>query len=258
MSVATRDLVDRAEAVGEAARAVAAAHAARGGSGPGGADPEQLVDRLLRLFEVLERLEAHEGRAREGEPSADRPGGAPLEPAEIGELGDYGLQLLGGLGAWASSLSLEQARGVLEDCALAVARWVAGRAGAVHHLEPVVNVLAARANATRDPAEVAHLSDVMGELADAAAPTIKSDLDKTQPGRPWRVLNLNRAIAATRSHDTDRMERAFEELVRNLPEDAPGFFEEGMQQMDAVGYPREVRAVMERYHRRYTQGEGLH
>jgi hypothetical protein len=43
------------------------------------------------------------------------------------------------------------------------------------------------------------------------------------------------------------MEHAFEELIRNVPEDAEQFFKQGMQQMEALDYPEHVRAVMTRY-----------
>jgi hypothetical protein len=43
------------------------------------------------------------------------------------------------------------------------------------------------------------------------------------------------------------MEQAFEQLLIRLPEDAAGFFREGLQQMDIIGYPDHVRRVMEKF-----------
>ena len=54
------------------------------------------------------------------------------------------------------------------------------------------------------------------------------------------------------------MEQAFALLTRHLPEDAARFFTEGMQQMDALDYPEHVRAVMAKYHRRWTLDRSLH
>jgi hypothetical protein len=54
------------------------------------------------------------------------------------------------------------------------------------------------------------------------------------------------------------MEAAFDVLTRKLPEDAARFFSEGMQQMDALDYPAQVRAVMEKYHRRWNVNRALH
>ena len=98
----------------------------------------------------------------------------------------------------------------------------------------------------------------MGRIIDAVSPLIREDLEKINPGRPWRVLLLNRCIVATRSHDADRMTEAFDFLVDHLPEDAPGFFAAGMQQMEALDYPAHVRRVMEKYHRRWVVNPALH
>jgi hypothetical protein len=54
------------------------------------------------------------------------------------------------------------------------------------------------------------------------------------------------------------MEQAFAVLTEKLPEDAPRFFTEGMQQMDALNYPAHVRKVMEKYHRQWTRNRALH
>jgi len=54
------------------------------------------------------------------------------------------------------------------------------------------------------------------------------------------------------------MDEAFAVLVENLPQDARAFFREGMQQMDTVGYPEEVREVVEKYDRMWGSGDTLH
>ncbi len=71
---------------------------------------------------------------------------------------------------------------------------------------------------------------------------------------PWRLLHLNWAIAATRSRDTGLMERVFDTLVATLPEAAPGFFREGMGEMERLDYPAPVRALMQRYFERWSEG----
>ena len=78
------------------------------------------------------------------------------------------------------------------------------------------------------------------------------------PGRPWRVLLLNHGIVATRSHNTELMEAAFTLLASKLPEDATRFFSEGMQQMEALGYPPHVRETMEKYHHEWPVNRSLH
>jgi hypothetical protein len=46
--------------------------------------------------------------------------------------------------------------------------------------------------------------------------------------------------------------------VAHLPEDARAFFREGMEQMDIVGYPDHVRAIMSRYRDKWGSGDTLH
>jgi hypothetical protein len=53
------------------------------------------------------------------------------------------------------------------------------------------------------------------------------------------------------------MEPVFERIVTLLPEDAPGFFAEGIKQLDIVGYPEPVRVMMQNFYRR-THPETLH
>jgi hypothetical protein len=48
------------------------------------------------------------------------------------------------------------------------------------------------------------------------------------------------------------MEPVFDQLVHNIPEDASMFFEQGMQQMEELDYPSNVREVMNRYYRTYS------
>lgn len=167
---------------------------------------------------------------------------------EISRFGDHGLTLLQGLGQWLTELGLVDGRERLNRMLPPLAVWVARRGGELVTLEPVVDALAELANHTHDPAELAALSERAGEIMEATSAPIRQDLEKGNPGRPWRVLNINRAIMATRSHDPQIMDNALKTLVTNLPEEAPRFFAEGMQQMDALDYPPEVRAVMQRYY----------
>ena len=125
--------------------------------------------------------------------------------------------------------------------------------GQIRTLEPVVNALANFANRMHDPSSLEPLANFMGRVIQASASLIKEDLEKNNPGRPWRVLHLNRGIVATRTHNPTIMEQVFDDLVRYLPEDAAAFFAEGMHQMEALNYPPQVRQVMGRYFDRWTR-----
>ena len=75
---------------------------------------------------------------------------------------------------------------------------------------------------------------------------------------PWRILNLNYGIVATRSHNPELIEQAYDSLAKNLPQDARQFFKEGLQQMEVIAYPDEVREVVERYNKMWGSESSLH
>jgi len=54
------------------------------------------------------------------------------------------------------------------------------------------------------------------------------------------------------------METAFESVIEYLPEEAPTFFREGMEQMDALDYPPQVRDLMQRFYQRCCGRRVLH
>ena len=211
--------------------------------------PKLLQQALDQLLAVLERACGDSAAT-----SALRP---DLRPDDVSRLGDYGLSLLDDLYTWTATFNLVEEQQDVQAVTVSLALWVARRSGQILTLEPLVNALAAIANRVREPAVLRRLCAVMGTVLDAAHPRIQQDLDKSNPGRPWRVLNLNRAIVATRSHDPKLMTVAFERLIRDLPEEAPAFFREGMRQMQELNYPPHVRDVVQQYLRQWS-GRRLH
>jgi hypothetical protein len=216
---------------------------------PDGASAELLAEAYRQLLDVMARVEA-DSQADGSGPTGHRAG-----VEDITELGEYGFRLQENLTSLVDRAELKDAlAGLTVDLAL----WVAAHGGRLDSIEALVDALALIANRTSEPRELGRLSEAMGRLIDAVSPLIREDLEKMNPGRPWRVLLLNRGIVATRSHDPERMEEAFDLLIRHLPEDAAGFFSAGMQQMEALDYPAQVRRVMEKYHRRWTVNRALH
>lgn len=189
---------------------------------------------LNHLRDLIDRLETTDAKG--------------LDAQELSELGDYAQQLLGYLVSQASPLGLVDRLASLYRALASLSVWLARKGARFSDLEPVTNAFAALANQLHDTESLSRLCGLMGEVVDAAHPFIRQDQDRSNPGRPWRVLNLNRAIVATRSHDPALMDQVFRDLVSNLPEDAAGFFAEGMGQMEALNYPDPVRAVMQQYY----------
>ena len=210
------------------------------------AAPPLLVDTFQQLFDAMRRTE-YDTR------SGNQPDGDAVT-----ELGEYALGLFEQTLDWASRLKLPEVHENLQIQTISMARWIGRHGGKIQLLEPVVDALAQQANTTRDPAELLVLYQAMGEVVDNTADVILEDLEKTNPGRPWRVLQMNRAIVATRTHQPDAMDVAFQALVTHLPQDASRFFSEGMEQMDLLNYPPHVREVMDRYYRKWSIDRSLH
>lgn len=201
--------------------------------------PEAVAAGLADLLAALECLE-----------SRTEPGGGrtPLGAAEPHDLGSRGLGLLTELAACARAVGLEREALAAEALAVPLSLLVVRRGAELSALQPVVDALAALANALSEPADLAQLFGLMGEIVNAVPPAVAQDPDRGDPHQPWRILLLNRAIVATRSHRPALMASAFDAVVEYLPDEAARFFEEGMAQMDALDYPPHVRAVMERYY----------
>ena len=210
--------------------------------------PEQLLAAMEQAIDAMERA---------GADFATESGECDLDEAEISEIGDYALGLLETIVARIEASTGKQSRD-LARLAIPISLWIARHGGHISKLELVVNSLASWANELQDTLQLASLVSVIREIIDATAEEIRRDVEQTNPMRPWRIINFNYGIVATRSHNPQLMEEAFSELVKNLPQDARDFFREGMQQMDMVGYPQEVRDVVERYDRMWGTDSTLH
>ena len=159
--------------------------------GTGKSTPTLMAAAFEQLFDVMQRSDR--------DLAADR--GAPgVEAEAITELGEYALELFEQSLHWANDLDLPEVFTALQAYTIATARWIAGRGGRLLTLEAVVDAFARQANGTQDPGELLALYNAMSEALEATADVIRQDLEKTNPGRPWRILHLNRAIVATRTH----------------------------------------------------------
>ncbi len=206
-------------------------------------NPQQAITVLRQLRETIQ--------------SEQHPGDG-LSPTEVTEIGEYAVQLFSNTAQILQRLSdigLQQQNSML---ALGIALWVSENSGHINRLESLVDTLAWLANRLTEPEELIELSDILGKLIQAVGPAISNDLDNTNPGRPWRILNINRGIVATRTHKPEVMEEAFLALISNLPQDAPGFFARGMSEMERVGYPEHVRVIMKKYYDDYNPPTPLH
>ncbi len=170
-----------------------------------------------------------------------------IDAAEATEISDYGFVLLLKLVDLMERLDLPHKRKEIEQISLVIARWTISYNGTINYLEPVVNAIAQLANLMQEKEALLALSDLIADVVDHCSLELKKDQDDSEEFRPWRLLHINRGIVATRTHDLEAMKQAFDEFLIYLPQEAPGFFAEGMKEMDALDYPPHVRKVMEFY-----------
>ena len=223
------------------------------GDNESGNSLHNLLVAMDQAIDVMQRADADS--AVQQDMSAESIG--LLEEKDISKIGQYALDLLESLVVFVQQKTGEQNQDLLR-LSLPVSLWVARHAGKLSQIDMMVNYLAIYANEITEPYKLVELSAVIKELIDACDDEIFRDLDQTNMMRPWRILNLNYGIVATRSHQPRIIEQAYETLVKNLPQDAREFFIEGMQQMDIIGYPEEVREVVERYNKMWGSESLLH
>ena len=171
-----------------------------------------------------------------------------IDPEDATEISDFGFVSLLRLVDLMERLDLPHKRREIEQISLLFARWTISYNGTINYLEPVVNAIAQLANLMHEKDALLSLSSLIADIVDHCSPELKRDDDADQEFRPWRLLHINRGIVATRSHDLEAMKQAFDEFLIYLPQEAHGFFAEGMKEMEALDYPPHVRKVMESYY----------
>ena len=215
-------------------------------------DPQVLLKALSDLLDHLRRLE-------DGVPDqAAMDGLTPPVPADFRSLGDYGIDLLARLAVLAGTLLSSPKACAIEELALPLACWIARRGGELGYLDPVVDGAAHLANRLMQPSELEQLYGLLTEVVDAVDPRLSQYTGSADPSRSWRILLLNHAIVVTRSHRPALMEEAFGSVIEYLPEEAPIFFREGMEQMKALNYPPQVRDLMQGFYQQYCGRRVLH
>jgi len=220
---------------------------------PGEDSPQSLLAAMDQAIDVMARAEADSTVRKDM--SAESIG--LLEEKDISTIGQYTLDLLEGMVAYVQQITGEQSRELMR-LSVPVSLWVARHGGKLSQIDMLVNSLAGYANETTEPHALAELAVIIKEIIDACDNEIRRDMEQTNMMRPWRALNLNYGIVATRSHQPELIEQAYDALIKNLPQDARQFFKEGKQQMDIVGYPNEVREVVERYNDMWGSESPLH
>jgi len=176
---------------------------------------------------------------------------------EISDIGEQALSMIDNLVYKLMDNDLASHKFEVEQVAMFLANWIIKHKGKLSKIQSVVDGLADMANQVEDKVSLLQLSTFMSQVAHACSDVIQHDLDITDPGRPWRALNMNRGIVATRTHDLDIMREVFHDLIKAIPMDAPAFFKEGMSEMERLNYPEPVQELMQEFYNQ-TQKPVVH
>lgn len=181
-------------------------------------------------------------------------GAAALEQDELDELCAYGLDLLDRLAFLVRKIEIMDKQDTVARMFASMGVWMARRGATIDNLEGTADGFGMIVNRTRSLDELRALCEMMDEVIEAASVRLQLDEDRGDAWRPWRVINLNAGIAATRSLDPDLMHRTFEKMGRRLPDDMPGFLADGMRQAAVQNVPEAVTEVFRGYMARWPAG----
>lgn len=197
-----------------------------------GLGPLALASALSDFFMIASTLESGQNQ---------------LDDEQMAEFGDYGLDLLDRLAYQLRLLEIMDQRERMSRVYASLGVWLVRHKAVLNNLEGVADGFAWIVNGLSDSDELAEMCRIMDEVAEAASEPLALDQDRSNPWRPWRVLNLNTGIAATRSLDPKLMEGTFDKLGRRLPHDMPGFLVDGRRQAATQNVPDAVLEVLDRY-----------
>ncbi len=169
----------------------------------------------------------------------------PLALAGIEEALNEALRSCAELQAEADALKSAGAADAADAVCIGIALWAMRHDQPIRVAEPLVNALGRRANAGTTRQDMAAVYALMqGAVAHLHA-TLGADLERSNPERPWRILNLNFAITAIRTGDGAMIDHAFAQLNAALPDEATGFYEDALRLAVASGVPADISAKIE-------------
>ena len=175
-----------------------------------------------------------------------------MDSDDLSEFGSYGLDLLDRLDFLVRKLEIMDQRDNVSRVLPSLAVWLARQDAIIDNLTGAADGFGMLVNGLSEAQDLAEMCQIMEEVIEATSETLQMDEDKSDAWRPWRVINLNSGIAATRSLDPELMEHTFEKLGRRLPYDMPGFFADGKREMMVQNVPEAVSAVMNRYAEKWS------
>lgn len=203
------------------------------GTNPGANDALALVAALAEFLALAQSLDHDYG--------ADM----PLPINDAADAADDALRAAAELESWLTRLQLASELPRHHTVVIGIGLWQLRHGLAILVSEPIVNALAFRANRAASKPETAAAYALMQGFITHLTPTLSADLERSNPERPWRLLNLNFAITAIRTGDAAMIRYAFDALNDNLPDECAGFYQEAAQIASQADFPAEPRALIE-------------
>lgn len=210
-----------------------------------------LCGAMEQLISLLQSSESDHGPLA---PSASLTSESP----DISEMGDYGLNILEELAVLSEDLGIGDDQQIWEMLAVSLARWIIYQGGELSTLGGIVNGLAYIANHSEDTGDLEALYSLMTDMIEATSSLAQQQSDETHQQNPWHVLLLNRGIIATRIMSPRLMDTAYSDIAQLIPEQASNFFREGMEQLELINYPHQVREIIEKYFNDWPTQRVLH
>lgn len=225
------------------AKSVSEAAGGRFGGSTGTTDAIGLIVLVGEFLPLMQSLDAQYG--------AD----AELPMNDAGAAVDEALRCLAELVTWLDRLELSGREADLHAVQLGIGYWALCHQLPIHAAESIVNALAAQSNRAETRQETSAVYALMQGFIHHLAPALKADLERSNPERAWRLLNLNFAITAIRTGDVTMMRFAFDSLNAHLPDECVGFYQEALALASQPGFPAGTRALIES---EYTRWSRLH
>ncbi len=141
----------------------------------------------------------------------------------------------------------------LDAIAIGIGLWCMRHQLDIQAPEPIVNALARRSNEATSKQETAATYALMQGFIINLSPSLNGDLERSNPERPWRLLNVNFAITAIRTGDVAMMRYAFDRLNNALPDERSGFYAEAFAIASRPDFPVEIRSLIEQELRQTTK-----
>ena len=178
---------------------------------------------------------------------------ATLPVVDIADAADAALQSLAAVDARLDQQRLAEQRQTLHTLAIGIGYWCMRHQLAISSPGLIVNALATQSNAATSRQETAAIFALMQGFVAHLQPGLQADLERSNPERPWRILNLNFAITAIRSGDPTMIRFAFDTLNRHLPDERAGFYAEAVMLSSQPDFPEDTRRLIEAEVSRWTK-----